>query len=168
MVPTDRIASPGRMSGLVAVLLLALSVGCAATDEDRIRRQLDDIAQTISVEAGESQFIRQARATRLARYLAPDVDFDAGAPLLPGHGRDRVSQMVADVRMPSSGVSVAIADVRVTIKVETRQALATVTAVVSDADAVGGELREARTLNVVLADIGGEWLVQQVRFAGFP
>ncbi len=59
--------------------------------------------------------IRQARATLLAMYLAPDVDFEVGAPLIPVQGRDRVSQMALEVRAPSSGASVAFDDVRVTI-----------------------------------------------------
>ena len=100
-------------------------------------------------------------------YLGPDVDFDAGAPLLPVQGRDRVSQMAVEVRAPSSGASIAFADVRVTIEPETRQALATLTALVSDGESVGGDLRDSRTLNVMFAEIGGEWLVQQVRFVGY-
>ena len=55
-----------------------------------------------------------------------------------------------------------------TIDPGTRQALATFTARVSDGESVGGDLRDSRTLNVVFAEIGGEWLVQQVRFVRYP
>lgn len=158
----------GRVRGLTAVLLTAVTVGCGVSDEERVRRQLDEIAQTVGIDAGETQMIRQARATRLAMYLASDVDFDVGAPLIPVQGRDRVSQMALEVRAPSSGASVAFDDVRVTIDPGTRQALATFTARVSDGESVGGDLRDSRTLNVVFAEIGGEWLVQQVRFVRYP
>ncbi|HIF22821.1 MAG: hypothetical protein ABGY72_08190 [bacterium] len=79
-VDAERATSVGRVRGLTAVLMTAVTVGCGVSDEERVRRQLDEIAQTVSIDAGETQMIRQARATRLAMYLAPDVDFDVGAP----------------------------------------------------------------------------------------
>ncbi|MDP7478319.1 MAG: nuclear transport factor 2 family protein [Vicinamibacterales bacterium] len=153
----------GRGDHGLLVLLVAVTAACAGGDEDRIRHQLEDIAQTVSVEARETPMIRQARAARLTTYLTADTNIDLGAPFSPVAGRDAVARAAAQVRVPAGGVTVEFDEVRVTVDDQTRRALATATASVKAAAGVGGELLGVRELTVVLSEIGGEWLIEQVR-----
>ena len=94
-------ASPRQASdrGRV-VVLLAASTACARSDEERIRRQLEELAQTVSVEDTATPMIREARATHLTTYLTPAANVDGGAPFSPVVGRDAVRQVAAAVRVP--------------------------------------------------------------------
>ncbi len=143
-----------------------VSTACAGDDEDRIRGQLDDVAQVVSVEDREAPLIRQARASRFTTYLTADADVDVGAPLSPVAGRDAVAWVAAAVRVPASGVLVKFNEVRVTVDDQTRRALATATAVVNAGATVGGELLQALELELVSSEIGGDWLIEQVRLVG--
>ncbi len=145
------------------LLLVAVSTACTRSDEDRIRRRLDELAQTVSIEDRETPMIRQARATRLTTYMTLDATIDVGAPFLPVAGRDAVLRMAAEVRVPAGGVIVEFTDVRVTVDTRTRRALVTTLALVMAGAAVGGEQLQARELDMVFSEIGGEWLVEQVR-----
>ena len=70
---------------------------------------------------------------------------------------------MAAVRVPADGVTVEFTDVRVTVDIRTRRALATVTAALTAGAAFGGEGLEMRELDVMFSEIGGEWLIEQVR-----
>lgn len=155
-----------RVAGAVVVVLAAVSTTCARSDEDRIRRRLEELAQTISVEDRETPMIRQVRATRLTTYLTPDANIDVGAPFSPVAGRDAVLQVATAVRVPAGGVVVEFNEVRVTVDARTRRAVATAIASVSAGAAVGGELLQARELDMVFSEIGGEWLIERVRLVG--
>ena len=156
----------GQPAGAAVVLLAAVSTACGGTDEDRIRHQLDEVAQIVSVEDHEAPLIRQARASRLTTYLVADANVDVGAPLSPVAGRDAVARVAAAVGVPAGGVSVEFDEVRVTVDDRTRRALATATVVVTAGAAVGGELLQARELEMVFSEIGGDWLIEQVRLVG--
>ena len=155
-----------QVAGAAVVLLVAVSTACARSDEDRIRRLLEELAQTVSVEDGDTPMIRQARAIRLTTYLTADANVDIGAPFSPVAGRDTVLQVVAAVRVPAGGVTIEFNEVRVTIDPRTRGALVIATASVLAGSAVGGELLHARELNMVFSEIGGEWLIDRVRPLG--
>jgi len=154
------------VAGAAVVLLAAVSTACARSDEDRIRRLLEELAQTVSVEDGDTPMIRQARAIRLTTYLTADANVDIGAPFSPVAGRDTVLQVVAAVRVPAGGVTIEFNEVRVTIDPRTRGALVIATASVLAGSAVGGELLHAREINMVFSEIGGEWLIDRVRPLG--
>ena len=152
-----------RVAGAVVVLLAAVSTACARSDEDHIRRLLEELAQTVSVEDGDTPMIRQARATRLTTYLTVDANVDIGAPFSPMAGRDAILQVAASVRVPAGGVTIEFTEVRVTIDPRARGALVIATASVMAGGAGGGELLHARELNMVFSEIGGEWLIDRVR-----
>ena len=155
-----------RVAGAVVVLLAAVSGACARSDEDRIRRRLGELAQTAGVEDSATPMIRQARATHLTTYLTLDANVDVGAPFPPVVGRDAVLRVVAAVRVPAGGVTVEFNDVRVTVDTQTRRALATVTVSVMAGAAVGGQLLQARELDMVFSEVGGEWLIERVQLVG--
>lgn len=152
-----------RRTAAVMLVLAAVSAACARSDEDRIRRQLDEVAQTVSIEDQETAIIRQARATRLSTYLTVDANIDVGAPFSPVVGRNAVARVVAAVRVPAGGVSVEFSDVRVTVDDQTRRAIASATARVAEGSAVGGALLQTRVVDVVFSEIAGEWLIDRVR-----
>jgi hypothetical protein len=165
-----RVAGPWRVSAVAAVvtvLLAVVSAGCAATDEDRIRHTLEEVAQTVSIEDRETPLIRQARAVRLTSYLTHDATVDVGAPFSPVAGHDAVALAAAAVRVPAGGIAVEFSELRVTVEAETRRALATATASLAAGPEVGGEFLQARELEMVFSEVGGEWLIEQVRFVGF-
>ena len=110
--------------------------------------------------------IRQARATRLTTYLTPDATVDVGAPFSPVAGRDAVLRVATSVRVPAGGVVVQFNEVRVTVDTRTRRAVATAIASVSAGAVVGGELLQARELDMVFGEVGGQWLIEQVRLVG--
>ena len=155
-----------RVWEAVVILLTAVASACVASDEERIRRQLEELAQTVSVEARETLLIRQARATRLTTYLTLDADVDVGAPLSPVFGRAAVLRVAATMRVPEGGVTVRFDGVRVTVDTQTRRAIATAVASVTAGPSIGGELLQARELNMVFSEIGGEWLIERVRLVG--
>ena len=152
--------------GGAVLVLAAVSTACTRSDEDRIRRRLDELAQTVSIEDRETPLIRQARATRLTTYMTPDATIDVGAPFSPVAGRDAALRVVAAVRVPAGGVTVEFTDVRVTVDIRTRQALAIATAVLTSGVAFGGDEQQMRELNMVFSEIDGEWLVEHVRPVG--
>ena len=149
-----------RVAGAGMGLLVAVSTARTRSDEDPIRHRLQELGQTVSVEDRETPMIRQVRATRLTTYLTPDANVDVGAPFAPVAGRDAVARVAA------GGVTVEFNELRVTVDTQTRRALATATASISAGVAVGGELLQARELNMVFSEIGGEWLIEQVRLVG--
>jgi len=153
----------GVALGVVAVALLLVSVSCVRGDEARIRRQLEDMAETVSIEGRETPMIRQARATRLGTYLTADVDVDLGAPFSPVAGRDAVARAAAQVRVPAGGMTVEFDEVQVTVDGEARHAVASTRASVRAGTAVGGDLLETRELDLELSEIDGVWLIAQVR-----
>ena len=81
-------------------------------------------------------------------------------------GRDAVLRAAAVVRVPAGGVTVEFNDVRVTVDTQTRRALATVTVSVMAGAAVGGQLLQARELDMVFSEVGGEWLIERVQLVG--
>ena len=156
---------PGRVGGVagaVVILLAALSTACARSDSDQINRRLAALAQIVSVEDQETPMIRQARATHLSTYLTTDANVDVGAPFSPVSGRDGVGRMAATVQVPAGGVRVEFTDVRVTVDTQTGHALAIVIASVTSGTAPGGEPLQARALNMVFSEVGGEWLIERV------
>ena len=152
-----------RRSRWAPVVLAVTAVSCAATDEARIERRLDELTQAASIEDRETPMIREARARMLGAMLAPDVDVDLGAPFTPVAGQDAVIRMATQVRVPSGGVRVGVEQVRVTVDEPTRRAIASLTARLEYGEEVGGDLIATRALDVVFSEIGGEWLVQRVR-----
>lgn len=155
-----------RLAGAVAILLVAVSTACARSDEDHIIHLLEELAQTVSVEDGDTPMIRQARATRLTSYLTADATIDIGPPFSPVAGRDAVSGVAAAVRVPAGGVTIEFNEVRVPVDTQTRRALVIATVSVMAGAAVGGELLAARELNMVFSEIGGQWLIDDVRLPG--
>ena len=103
---------------------------------------------------------------RLTSYLTPDANVDVGAPFSSVVGRDAVQRVAAAVRVPAGGVRVEFNEVRVTLDTQTRRALATATASVMAGAAVGGQLLQARELEMVFIEVDGEWLLERVRLVG--
>ena len=170
-MPTRTVSGAPRrrvrlVAGAVVVVLAAVSSACARSDEDRIRRRLEELAQIVSIEDSATPMIRQALATHLATYLTPDANVDVGAPFSPVVGRDAVRRVAATVRVPAGGVRLEFNDVRVTVNTQTRRALATGTVSVMAGAAVGGQLLQARELDIVFSEVGGEWLIERVRLVG--
>jgi hypothetical protein len=100
--------------------------------------------------------------------MTPDATIDVGAPFSPVAGRDAVLRVAETVRVPAGGVRVEFTEVRVTVDIRTRQALAIATAVLTSGVAFGGDELQMRELNMVFSEIDGEWLVEHVRPGGIP
>ena len=149
------------MVGLIA----ATGIGWVLlpSEEDRIRRQLDDLAETASVEAGESPLIRTARAARIANHFTQHAHVDLGGPFEPLQGRAALTALVVGLRLPQEGIAVEILDTAVRVDGSSTGATASMTAQVSTRATARDALLEAREVAVRLRKVDGEWLVDDMR-----
>ena len=151
----------GRVAGAAAILLATVSSACARSDEDRIRRRLEGLAQVVSIEDSATPMIRQALATHLTTYLTPDANVEIGAPFSPVVGRDAVRGGGGG----GAGAGRWRAG-RVRRRAGDGRRLATVIVSVMAGPAVGGQLLQARELEMVFSEVGGEWRIEWVRLVG--
>ena len=121
---------------------------------------LESLAGRLEISTVRSAKLLQ-RLTELGLVHAGDE-----SPSLSEDGRDAALRVVAELRVPAGGVTVEFTEVRVTVDTRIRRALATVTAALTAGAAFGGEGLEMRELDMVFSEIGGEWIVEQVRPAG--
>jgi hypothetical protein len=138
----------------------------ALGEEARVRRQLDPLAETASVEPGESALIRAARATRVARYFTEHARLDLGEPYRPIEGRDALMGLASAIRLPPGGILVEIKTAALTLDEAAKRATVEMTAEVESASSSsgGGErLLDGREFLVRLVMVDGEWLIEEMR-----
>lgn len=130
----------------------------------RIRRRLDELAETASVPAGESALARLARAAQIGRFFTEDLVIDLGPPYPPLRGRGALVGLASRLEPPPGGAQVAFTDVAVTVAPDGATATATLTATGSVVDRVTRDtIVEARALQVGLRQLDGEWLIAAVK-----
>ena len=147
-----------------AVLAAGLAVWLLAPSEETgVRRQLDSLAETASVEPGETALIRAARAARVALHFTELTRLDLGEPYQPIEGRDALTGLAAAMRLPTGGVMVEIASADVTLDDAGTRATVEMTAEVESATAAGDRLLDGREFLVRLVKVDGEWLIEEMQ-----
>lgn len=149
----------------VVGLVVATGIGWVLlpSEEDRIRWQLDDLAETVSVEAGELLVIRRARAVRIANYFTEYARVDLGWSFEPLQGREAVTAVAAEFRLPLEGIKVTILDTSIRVDGSSTGAIAAMTAQVSTRAVARDAALEVREVAVRLRKVNGEWLVDDMR-----
>jgi hypothetical protein len=161
--------TPARSSravgAIVGLVLLAWALWTWwPSEERRIRRRLDQLAETASVPAGEPPIARLARAAQVGRFFTEDLVIDLGPASAPIRGRAALVALASRFVPPPEGARVAFVDVAVTVAPGGETATVALTATGSMVDRVSGEkVVEARELEFGLRKLEGEWLVATVK-----
>ena len=154
-------------------VLIAVSVAVAAgvvaawmlfqTEERRIGRQLDELAEAVSVEADETDLVRLATAARVGRFFTEDATIEVGDPYPPLSGRDAVLAAAARARTVLRPMTVELDDVEVAVA-DDGTARATTAATLSFRHPQSGQpTTDARDLELVLRKVEGVWLIASAK-----
>ena len=148
--------------GVVAVAGLGW-VLLRPTEEDRIVRRLEQLAQDASLETGESPLVRAARGARIAGYFTDDAHVELGPPFEVVDDRDALVGLTTALRLLDDGVTVTLADV--TVRFDVRLLLATGALTARATTSGGQEILGIRAYEVGLRQVEGEWLIHDLRMA---
>jgi hypothetical protein len=144
---------------VVALLVTYFSYQWWFNPSRAIKRQLGELAATLSVPAEGSDVDRLARLARLARFFAPDVSVRLGRSGPVVSGREALVGAVAAWKPPAGGWHVEFVDVQVTLESETT-ARSVFTVQVTTRDAQTGQLAiDAREAAVEMAREDGVWVI---------
>jgi hypothetical protein len=162
----------GSVSGKpIALVLGALLIGAALfkwwpSDERAVRRQLDAVADTLTMPPDDSDLSRVARLAELRGYLAPDVRAHFADRDLTS--RDALLALVEGWRLPPGGVFVEFDDEKLTLPGDDT-ADVHLTAKITARDAQTGEpAADAHDAEVRLAKREGDWVITSVESLETP
>jgi hypothetical protein len=152
--------------GLGAVLLALFA---RPTHEERIRKQLDRLAQVVSAGSDESNpVLRGARLKReFSELFSADVAVtipDLGNPV---RGRDELAALAARAGMGFQRVEVALS--KIDVQVDANETRAQVRSVATVTGTRAGELeRDQRRVRFGFSRQDGEWLIDLVAVGARP
>jgi hypothetical protein len=124
-----------------------------------IKRELGELAATLSLPADSGDIDRLARAARLTSFFAPDVRVTLGdnRPVLTS--RDAVVGAARAWNPPPGGSTVSFVDVQVVLESDAT-ARADMTVEVESRDpGTGQSVFDTRDMTVTLARRGGGWVI---------
>ena len=164
---TDRMVS-GKP---IALIVGALLVGAAVfkwwpSDERAVRRQLDALADTITVPSTDIETARLTRLAELRNYFAPEatIRLDAGELL----SRELLLALAGRWTPPPGGVFVAFVDETIVVAGDST-ARVSLTASVSSRDPASGEVTgDQHAASFALAKREGAWLITSVEAVTLP
>ncbi len=148
--------------GVVAIAGIAWTV-LRPTEEDRIVRRLEQLAEAASLQPGESPLVRAARGARIAGYFIDDAHVELGPPFETVDDRNALLGLSTALRLLDDGVTVMLADV--IVRFDRRLLLATGTLTARATSPDGQEILGIRTYEVGLRQVEGEWLIHDLRMA---
>ncbi len=147
-------------AAIIVIAAAVVAVVYLRSDRRQIRRQLDLLATTASVNGSESDIERLARAARLGGFFTEDVVIrrseDNSAFV---GGRPAVAGMAAQVASQNRTMDVSIKNVDVTIA-DGSTATADMTVVVSMSNPQT-ESVDLREVMASLRKVNGTWLISQ-------
>lgn len=156
----------GARGAAVAVTGLAVAALAWAlwpeSDERAIRRRLNAVAEEANTKSGEG-LEAVAKAARVGAYFTEDVVVGLGADAPPVSGRQTLIAMATRLQAPAASLVVALEDITVAKRPDTRVADVTLTATITRTDTASGErTMDARELALEMHQEGGEWLIARV------
>jgi hypothetical protein len=157
--------TPYRSGKPVAVFLAIVFIGAALikwwpSDTRAIRRQLDAVADVVSVPPAESDVSRVARLADFRSYFAADVHIRMSEVEISS--RDEMLALVARWTAPSGGVFVEFADEKIVVA-DNGTAHVETTAKVSTRDSATGDTNvDERPAAFDLAKRDGDWIITGV------
>lgn len=178
---------------IIVLVTGAFAAGCTllSSEERKIARRLDGLADRVSADSEENPVIQMAGAARLGQYFTEDVVIDVGGGSEPIRRRDSVTALAAQARAAIQGLKVNFEDVDITVSASDT-ATAHLTLVVSgrernraasspDAGSTGAGVQggggpglglqgvgapslgfDARELAITFKQVDGEWFIAHV------
>jgi hypothetical protein len=154
-VPSTRI--------VFVVVALAAALGGYlywTSNEQQIRRLLDNVADGVSQEEGAG-VTGLAEVAGLTRYFAPDVTLEPGEPFRAITGAADVVATVGRLRTIMATVQLDISDPRITVDGATGSVHAMVTLTLRDRE--GTQRVEMRDVLVALEKLDAGWVISAAR-----
>jgi hypothetical protein len=131
-----------------------------------VKRRLGEVAEALSVPAGDGDIARLTRLAQLRRYLADDLHIRAGAaPELTS--RDLALSALGAWTPPPGGFDIAFADAQIVMESD-RTAHAFVSVEITTRDPQGQPSMDSRDASVNLARRDGEWVVTKAESKDLP
>ncbi len=125
-----------------------------------LKRQMGEIAETLSVPPQEPEMARIARLAQLRRHLADDIRIRAGSAELSS--RDAVLGAVSAWKPPASGIDVQFVDTQIFIDSDTT-ARVYLSLEVATPDPRGGQPTvDRQDTSVRLEKRDGQWMITSV------
>jgi hypothetical protein len=148
------------------IIVLALAAAVAgylywSSDERRIRRLLDGVADAVSQHEGEGGVAGLADVAGLTRYLAPDVTFEPGVPFAPLAGAQDIVSTAGRLRAVMVTVDLTFTDVQIAIDRNTASVRATARLALRDRN--GDERVDIRDAQLALAERDTGWVITTAR-----
>jgi hypothetical protein len=155
----------------IALLLGALLVGAALfkwwpSDERAIRRELDAVADTLTVPPTDTELAKVARLAALSNHLAPDIRLRLGTREIAS--RDLAVGLVSRWTPPPGGVFVAFSDTVVEAADDGTATVFTTARVTTRDPQTGESVTDAREATIGFGKRDGEWLITNVDSAEAP
>ena len=150
---------------LTAAVAIAAAVAAYlywASDERRIARLLDDVADAVSQSEGESGVAGLAEVTSLTLHLAPEIEIDVTPPPSARlRGAQDVVSMVGRLRAVFPVVQLTLAEPQIAVAPDrTAQVTGAATLLMRDRD--GAEAVESRRVTLSLQERDGHWVIVYV------
>ena len=148
----------------IALVLAVLFIGAGLfkwwpSDERAIRRQLDAVADTLTVPSTDTALSKITRLTELRNYLSADASVRLGG--LDAPSREAILAAAERWNPPASGVFVSFSNEL--IDVAGTSARISLTLKVSSRDPVTGETTvDERDAKVQMGKQNGDWLITSV------
>ena len=156
----------GYVSGKpIALALAVLLIGAALfkwwpSDVRDVRRQIDALADAITVPSTDIDSARVARLIELRSYFAPDAHLRLGADELPS--RDALMALVDQWTPPPGGVYVEFADETIAVPGDGTAHVTLTAKVTSRATMTSEPTTDERGAKIDLAKRNGDWLITSV------
>ncbi len=129
------------------------------TPEQVIRKELAELAQTASIQPGESQLARVAHAHKLIGFFTPDAEIVIDVPNYSVHtlsGIDDIRQAAMAARASLRSLDVQFIDVKVEVAADKHSAVARLTA---QAKLPGERTSEVQELQIGFKKVDSDWLI---------
>ena len=100
--------------------------GCSSGDEGQIRKQLSDLEELVSFEAGEGNLSSLTKVKRLGGLFTEDVSVEfkgLGVRVRTVNGREQIQQAALAARKQVSGLDAVLYDVTVDLTDDQRSAI---------------------------------------------
>ena len=158
--------SDGSVSGKpIAVALAVVLIGAALfkwwpSDERDVRRQLDALADAVTVPSTDTDASRLTRLVELRSYFAPDAHVRLGAEDFAS--RDALMAVVERLTPPPGGVYVEFADEKIAFPGDGTAHVTLTAKVTSRATATSDPTTDERDATIGLAKRAGDWVITSV------
>lgn len=153
------VAIAAAVLGIVVVVWLVYP----RSEEDRIRRRLDELAQVVSTTKQHRDTARLIHIAGLQRFFTEDVTVELKRDMRKVKSRGDLLQMAHVALQQEPGLTVAFEDMTVIHDTGTQHAVVNTTVIVTGVQSHHAKSFDAQELEMDLVKADGEWVIQSVR-----